>query len=314
MIEVVARLRREVATRSCGHTGEMVLNFPEKWDELTPKQLLYIAQHWLHWQELARYDRSMIAERAALVLELCGLQTRRQKRKLCLWLGCVDERTDVNILERTHFLFKNTGLTRNLLPTILSGPFDPFDRLRDRPFDKLRGRIGGPWFSRRYYGPADLMKDCTINEFSFAFGCYSLYNQSKQEKYLDSLVAVLYRPKNKNYLLDGQLREPFNNKKMRFRENRIKKLNPKYRVAVMLFFDGVLEHLKARYPLIFRRAEAGARAGGSFHSTLMEMSGGVFVELDKILEQDMYMVLDRLQKVVETNEREHRGTHRERRT
>ncbi len=50
-----------------------------------------------------------------------------------------------------------------------------------------------------YYGPEDALMNISLGEYRAALDFFRKYAESKEEKYLDSLVAVLYRPERDNY-------------------------------------------------------------------------------------------------------------------
>lgn len=272
-----------------GNKPKFDLVFPSSWDELTPEQLLYIGRHWNSWKKLAARSKPLINAKARLFLELCGLKTAKEKRRLAAAIELIDEKSDVNILSTTDFIFRSEKLkfTKNLLPSIQVG----------RKFYS-----GGKFFVKEFYhGPADRLGDISIDEFTFAFTSFSNYNRTGQEKDLNNLIAVLYRPYNKNYLVDGLIKIPFNNRLIELHAQKTAKLKPEVKQAVLLFFMGCMENLQKRYPRVFRRAEKNEAIGGSFNDTVVEISGDKFGTFNETKIEDAHLVLKYLDNIIKKN-------------
>ena len=58
-----------------------VIFIPETWNELSRKQLLYIAEYWEAWKLLAQNNQSLIRAKALLFVELMCGNTLSNKRK-----------------------------------------------------------------------------------------------------------------------------------------------------------------------------------------------------------------------------------------
>lgn len=270
MVELVVKIKNIELQK------EIKLTVPQKWNELSPKQLLYIAKHWESWQTLAKINESLIKARALLFLELSGLESKKQKRELCNLLSFVDEDTDINILDFTNFVFEKLDLTKQILPKVKVGMFE------------------------FYYGPNDRINDISIDEFSYAFGIYNIYNKFKNDTYLNSLMAILYRPRNNKseFYKTGDFKVPFNNKLVNEYEKKIKKLPEEYKQAVYLFFCGCLESLAIQFPNTFERGEAGVNKGGNFINSVVAMSGKKFGFYDEAKKQNAILFLTEMEEEI----------------
>jgi hypothetical protein len=110
-------------------------------------------------------------------------------------------------------------------------------------------KIGG-----KYYGPKDALQDITFAEYRIAHSFYAAYLESHDEKDLNKLIAVLYRP-DKSFLwfrkllpsFDGQFRIPFSSRSnpnyLEKRSLAIAKLPMPLRYGIFLFFSGCEEFL-----------------------------------------------------------------------
>jgi len=274
MQEVTVRLNKK-------HGSEIFeLSIPASWEELTREQFLYIAKYWSAWQNLLQHGHSLIKARCGLLIALSGLNTSKQRKRLCRALSFVDLSTDVNILDCTNFVFGELKLTKCLVPTIPVGIF------------------------KRYYGPADKLADLQIDEFSFALHCYTQYSKTGNENFLLKLMAVLYRPKNPNYKKSGELRSEFNNKLVDLHEKVLSKCPDEYKHATYIFFRGCMEMLEKRYPEVFTRSKETQRSGGSFIDAVISMSGGKFGPFSETKKENMHVILKELQELIIKSKKE----------
>lgn len=64
---------------------------------------------------------------------------------------------------------------------------------------QLLPSVRGRWYQRPLYGPADALSNVRFLEFVFADSYFVAYASSQEEKWLDLLLAVLYRPQRRRY-------------------------------------------------------------------------------------------------------------------
>lgn len=262
-----------------GKKEALHLNFPSSWNELSRRQLLFIAEHWTSWQSLLKVGENLNKVRATLVIVLCGLKGRSERVKLCKTLALVNEDSGGNILECADFLFKSIDLTKNLLPSINVG-----------------------WF-KRYYGPADKLADISVEEFSFAFSLYAQYVRTGNENFLNQLAACLYRPANPDFKKTGETRVPFNNRLISLYESDFKKVPTPYKHGVYLFFLSCVEHLAKTFPLVFSRAENGGSGGSSFFDSVISLSGGKFGPFESTKNTNLYIICKELNQLIKDSKK-----------
>lgn len=290
MVDVIVKMNHDGSFLKRHILKPQELSFPRNWNELTPKQLLYIAQYWEAWQELVKMGESTRKARALLLLELCGLNTWWEKKILSYILSFYGEDAEVNLLGFVDFVFEKITLTKNKFPILV------MRAVNQKPWNKHR--------KVEYLGPGDHLSGTCIEEFSFAFACYSHYMATRDESHLDNLIGVLYRPKLEDPEQHGYQRKPFNKDMVKFYAESAKALSSEIKHAVLLYFIGCMEYFmdSNRFGLIFRRAGKNERAG-SFLDTVLEMAGGPFGTFNETKATDTYLFLKELKNTIKKAEK-----------
>jgi hypothetical protein len=255
--------------------------FPEKWNELTEQQLLYIAKNYEAWSAMAKNEQSFLKAKAMLLLNISNLKRRRELKKLCHALSFTDDNATHNVLDFTDFVFVNAiALTENKLPVVRVGMFT------------------------KWYGPSAILSDLTIEEFAFAFSAYVSFAQRKLDKDLDVLFAILYREKNKDFEIDGIKRHPFKYQLVDGRVKTASKVPYEIKYAVYLFFAGVMNYFgnHKQYKTIFRRANENEKGGtGNFIETARILAGPRLGNINETLNTNLILFLKELADTIENN-------------
>ena len=131
----------------------------------------------------------------------------------------------------------NSHLTKNLIPEI-----------------KINGIT--------YYGPADSLTNILFHEYIVTETNLVNYYQTQDEKFLNNLIAALYREEDPQYnptdiAFSGDRRKPFNDFQIEARANAISKLDPKIKQAILFFYDGCRNYLKICFPEVFEGSGSG---------------------------------------------------------
>ncbi len=196
-------------------------SLPSTWNELTLEQLLFVS-------DLFSSRLSLIEFKVKALFEFLSMKRKTLKR--------IAPEDAYALCESLDFLNKEVSLTRNLIPVIKSG-------------------------FKKYYGPADAMVYCTFGEFTLACSALDDYQKTGEEKYLDQLVAILYRPQKffwsiRKYFIDNQdPRAKFMNRTLKKRAGKMKMVDHCVKYSVYLFFNGVLNSLPALYPYVYRQKD-----------------------------------------------------------
>ena len=271
---------QELTIKYNRHKNPKVFNLvlPGTWNELSESNILYIGNLWQAWQMMIKDNLSLKKARGLLLLELTGFKGKKLV-DLCEAFSNLDEEIDFDVLSLTDFIFNDFKLNRNLVPVIRLNQFD------------------------KYHGPADKLSDISIDEFSFAFSCYTQFHKTNEEHYLDKLAAVLYRPYNPHYEKTGDKKVPFNNKLVDKYEVVFSRLPDGYKNAIYLFFKGCLDFIAKKFPEVFNSENKG-KSGGSFNKTIIAMSGDKFGSYDQTKVQNLYIVLETLQDLIIQNQKD----------
>ena len=125
----------------------------------------------------------------------------------------------------------------------------------------------------RFYGPADKLFNITFKEFIVAETLFRNYSQSQDDSFLSKLIATLYRPKTKNadtlsFEFNGDVREPFNDHIIEARGKRMDSLNPSYRFAIALYYQGCRKFLHTQFSNVF---SGSSSSGSSNHRGYLDL-------------------------------------------
>lgn len=209
-----------------------------EWNELSKKQVRYVAENWKKWQLLMTQlqeentpindkilSEKMHFEKVKLLIVLSDLTkwTKRAERKLFF------KYLDKDIVEdaqNTNFIFKEVRLTKN------------FDKSVRLPFIK-------------HYPPESIYK-LTGVEFAFAEKAFYDYMVNGHIQDLNMLVAILYRKKAKNNSPDskkytGDIRQEFNQHSIDYRQKRMWMLSKAKKTSILLWYAGSRQELIDRY-------------------------------------------------------------------
>jgi hypothetical protein len=230
------------------------------WDELSAKQLLLLMP-----VLYGKYP-DLVRQRLDALRILLGVST-----SLLLRFKPVQM---IELKPLTEFLL--TGectLSRQLLPVV---------------------RLG----LRRYHGAGAGFDNLRFLEFVFADSFYQAYLDTKEEAWLDKLLAVLYRPARlRGGRAAGDWRQPFNDNLLERDTARLARLPQATKLAILTWYRGCRYGLQQRYPLVFtpsQEQQAASRPDGWAY-VLREVSGGPFGDFDATGRQYAHTVLAKMQ-------------------
>jgi len=237
---------------------------PSEWNELSRKQLLCVSR-------LFSAKLTLVEFRVRSLFEFLSLKRKNFKR--------IAPEDAYTLCESLDFLNKEVNLTRNLIPVIKAG-------------------------LRKYHGPADAMVYCTFGEFTLACSALDEFQKTGEEKYLDELVAILYRPQKffwsiRKYFTDNQdPRARFMNRALKKRAGKIARVDHCVKYSIYLFFNGVLNSLPGLYPYVYQeKNEAGDQDNG-WASLIISLADGKTDDksLETIMNSNLYNVFIGLNK------------------
>lgn len=237
---------------------------PSDWNELTKKQVLFVSR-------LFQGQLTMIDFKLRALFDFLSVRPKVIKR--------IHPEDAYFLCESLDFLFKEVSLTRNLLLSI---------------------RTGG----KKYTGPSDAMMNCTFGEFTMANSLLDSFSKTKEQKYLNELVAVLYRPRKwfwfirKAFTDNQDPRKKFVNRSLKKRTGTLANADYNIKYSVFLFFSGVLNSLPVLYPYVYQqKGDAGSEDNG-WASLIISLADGKTDDksLETVMNSNLYNVLIGLNK------------------
>ena len=236
--------------------------FPSSWNELSRQQLLEVS-------------RKFLARITAADFKMGLLKAFLQLKKS--YLRSIDAEDVFFLGETLNFLLDANKLTINLIRRI---------------YIKRWAGI------RMYCGPDDSMKSCTFGEFIKADQKKDAYSTSKNERDMDALVAILYRPRKplwfirRHFTENTDPRRRFIDRTLDKRTDMMKYVPPEIKFAVILFFNGVLESLPEKFPHVFRKKADQDEDTLGWAGLVISLADGKTDDesLNKIMDSNMYNV------------------------
>jgi hypothetical protein len=239
-------------------------SLPSEWNELSRKQLLFVSK-------LFSAKLTLVEFRVKALFEFLSIKRKNFKR--------IAPEDAFTLCESLDFLNKEVNLTRNLIPFIKAG-------------------------LNKYFGPADAMVYCTFGEFTLACSALDEFQKTGEEKFLDQLVAILYRPQKffwsiRKYFTDNQdPRLKFMNRTLKKRVRKIEKVDPCVKYSIYLFFNGVLNSLPGLYPYVYQQKGETQDQDNGWASLIISLADGKTDDqsLETIMNSNLYNVFIGLNK------------------
>lgn len=237
---------------------------PSDWNELTKNQLLFVSR--LFHGKLTRVEFKLRA-----LFNFLSITPKVKKR--------LHPDDAYFLCETLDFLFNEVSLTRNNLPVI---------------------RTGG----KKYIGPSDAMMNCTFGEFTMANSLLDSFSKTRDQKYLDEMVAVLYRSKKwfwsirKSFTDNQDPRKRFVKRSLKRRAGIIAQVDYHVKYSIFLFFSGVLNSLPELYPYVYQhKGDSGSEDNG-WASLIISLADGKTDDksLETVMNSNLYNVLIGLNK------------------
>jgi len=274
--------------------GKKSFQIPGNWNELTSAQLILLAQAFGTSAELEEI-------KIKLLFYFTGIRVLRKKsitvdNQPCYWLKYKNKsfivpayslsfvtKPFISFFKQENEAFIiNPLLTRQLLPEI---------------------KIS---FRKQIYGPSDGLSNLTFAEFIHAETAYAQYLKTNDEKQIDRLIAILYRPAgkikpgDKNW--NGDIREPFNDYLIDEYAGALLKINPTLKRAIRWYYEGCKVHISQLFPFVFKKGQGSGQQSDTFRnfiSIVDELAGNNPAEHDRIMHVQLYTALNSLNQRIE---------------
>ncbi len=209
-----------------------ICKLPEKWSELSAKQLLQICS-------LTFSSPDNVSLTTQMLLLFAGLKFCQNRRPVMVdgiphWylkqnkirIGLTSAEDLAFAASPLHFIFTEhkgrkvfeSKLYKNLLPVISVG-------------------------RKKLYGPDSALYNIRFAEFMRLEALYEQFMKTGDTEILDKLIAVLYRPRDNGNpesspKFTGDVRIPFNDHLVDANKTIAKRMKPEYKLAVRLFYEG----------------------------------------------------------------------------
>ena len=154
---------------------------------------------------------------------------------------------------------------------------------------------------RKLYGPATFLADVRFIEYAKAETFYNSFINTKDEVYLDKLIATLYRPQ----VFAWQVRRLFTygiERRVKFTDDctarnvvRIALLKPEIKMAILTWFVGCRNAIVAKYPNVFNQSDDTNGDGFGWAGLITHVSGGKFGDQDKTAYTNLHDILRMLE-------------------
>lgn len=234
--------------------------YPKSWDELTPRQFRKTCN-------IIASNNDLGVVRVKLLMHLLKLKIGWRKPK--------PETSHIFNLPTAelHTLLHN----KDILGWLYSG--NGPSKMLIKKF-RHNGRV--------YYAPPSRLTNVCTVELIGAFQCFKEFSRTKDQQYLDKLISLLYRPKEKWRLFasfskrfNKDKREPLNQVLWEEREKTFKNLNHGIRIAVLNQFNGHWKIFESKYKYIFVKSKKTDEGTGGLMNLLFDVSGKIFGNMEQ---------------------------------
>lgn len=156
----------------------------------------------------------------------------------------------------------------------------------------------------KYYGPANRLSNLTIQEFKYTETYYQAYQISNEVKYLDLLIAVLYREKAPK-ITGNDLRKEISDIDISIRAKKLKSLPGWKKYAILFNYEGCRNYIHnlPKYKNIFikpkKKENEDVKAKPQFFDydvLILNIAGGAFGNYHETGTINLYTFLDYLAK------------------
>jgi hypothetical protein len=260
---------------------------PLKWNALTTKQIFFVMKMFMKGLKkdiflilaICNFVKIKTAGRSKFIgSEQCYPFKKRFKK---FFLSCEEI---IMIKRKLYFLLQDSKLTKNPIPKF-------------------------KMFLKSYYGPENNFYNITLREFIFAEMNFTSFVKSKELKYLNNIIATLwrkqvkpYKPNNVNY--KGDRREHFNDFLLFKRSRKIRFLRKYKKMAIFTFYSGCRSSLQNEFPHIFSSDNGGGTKSTKNLATQMlalvrAVNSGDPTKNEKILDTNIREILGEIESAYE---------------
>ena len=155
------------------------------------------------------------------------------------------------------------------------------------------------WF-KKLHGPIGDFQTLKAAEWTDADSAYLEYLRTADEKELNNLIAILYRPRNKKIKVNsedykGDIRIPYNSHSVEKRAKKIARLNPGIKYSILLWYRGCRKEWEDMFDKVFEGGTKEQVENYGWQETIQKVSGKAFGSMTDTEETLMYKILLNMQ-------------------
>ncbi len=262
-----------------------IISYPSAWNELSLRQLIDISSLFLE-------KKSETDFRAEAVIRLIGNKSLLFKKWVWLHFKIASRRRSKNYEELEQLTDQLNGLSVSIYR--ISETLEFLFKENNLVINLLKSYKG-------FYGPSDFFGNLTLIEFTKAdIRCRS-YENTNDDKYLNELIAVLYRPSKfmwgirEKFTADDDPRVEYGDKYIK-NSDKIAKWPKPVRNAIYIYYKGCMTKLSERYPHIFMdNGVDNEQPGFGMAGLITALAGEKFGNPDKTANTMLHHVLIHLE-------------------
>lgn len=244
---------------------------PSQWKEMSKKHLML-------WASVMCSTLDLKLAKSILSFLFYGIPSRLTRH--------IPKSRCIVLLQSIGFLFNRNGLDKWLIPKFWHG-------------------------LQLYYGPKDKLSNITVEEFKYCEYCYEKFDETKDLAYLNTLCAILYRPR-RWFGIKDDIRSEFTINGYEKRTRRFEKLKPVLTWAIYLNYEGCRNFIIRKNKDVF---ESSPSTGGRsikitpWAKIIENAANGAFGHYEQTEKANAHKFLSKLgQQIKDFKESEHNKT------
>jgi len=165
----------------------------------------------------------------------------------------------------------------------------------------------GLFFKKTWHGPADTLTNILFAEFIHAETAFDKLGATLNEKYLDRLIGILYRPEGRMQIDSprGDIREPFNDFLIDKHTKIAARIPENIKIAILLYYTGSRYAITKIFPEIFSGKGSKEDTFKSYMNLVEVLAGYDVTKKDSVRSAYLFDVLLTLnQSILRDKERE----------
>ena len=271
--------------------GKNTFETPENWDEVSPEQATDIASALLSSSTTQDFKTRLLLRwlklEGKIYTQNDRIYTNQGSKRKTLKLHSKGKAMYISpedwfrLCETLNFMFVDAP----------GGKTKAFQsRITVNPLPKIKTG------SRKLIGPADLLENCSSIEFAKADTRCISFRNTNDEKYLNELIAVLYRPRRRFRRLTRFFSGIYNtDERVKYSDAHLEnsrliaKLPLEIRQAILLWFEGCCNVIASQYDAVFSGGEGSDDKKG--WAGVFQRIADKATEIESVMEVNIHTLL-----------------------